>query len=399
MQTNLRQDALEILEAGLSALDPQKILDNKTKIKFHFDRFSKIYIIGAGKGVRFLAQRLEEILGEKIVAGFVNDKEKLDLKKIVVNKAGHPLPDKASFAGTQKMLNLIKNISKNDLIICLIAGGGSSLLTWPTFAVRRTAEFYDKLLKSGANIYEMNVIRKHIDRVKGGGLAAFIYPKPCISLIISDVPGNNLETIASGPTVYDKSTKEDTEEIINKYKLPKIPLIETPKDKNLFKKVENILLANNKIALLSMQNKAEKLGYQPKILDDSFDKRAESVGQFLFKNLKPNQVLIVGGETTVKVKGKGRGGRNTHLCLAALKYLPKNTCLAAINSDGEDNTDAAGAVITGETIKKAKQLNLASDKFLQNFDSYHFFEKTGDLIKTGPLPINVGDLILVLKRG
>jgi glycerate-2-kinase len=420
MQVELKQNALEILEAGLSALKPEKILNKTIWDGFKLPPHQKIYVIGAGKGVRFLAQQLEQILGDKIASGFVNDIEELSLNKITVHQASHPLPDKSSLAGTQKIIQLLRQTSKNDLIICLLTGGGSSLLTWPTFSVRRLGEFTDKLIKSGASIFEINIVRKHIDRVKGGGLAALIYPRPCLSLIVSDVPGNDLSTIAGGPTVFDKSTKEEAEEIFKKYALPckiagsSIRLIETSKDKKIFRSVKNILLATNKMALGAMKEKAEGLGYNSKILCDNLEGEAGSVGQILIKisNLTFAQrasaakagsqssklALIAGGETTVRVTGKGRGGRNTHLCLSALPYLPQNTVLLAIDSDGQDNTGAAGAMISRETIQKAQELGLNPEEYLKNFDSYNFFKKTGDLIFTGPLPTNVGDLIVVIRN-
>ena len=271
--------------------------------------------------------------------------------------------------------------------------------------------FFDLLIKSGADIHNINIIRKHIDRAKGGGLVSFIYPRKCISLIISDVPGDDLKTIASGPTVFDATTNSDAQTILKKYQLPNkidgssVRLIETPKDKKLFKDVQNILIATNKTALEAMAKKAIGLGYKTKTLDASLNQDAESVGQMILEKLKvkseklkaEKMALIAGGETTIKVSGNGRGGRNTHLCLSALKYLPKNTILLSIDSDGQDNSDAAGAIISEETFKKAERLGLNPDEYLKNFDSYNFFSQTGDLIKTGSLPTNVGDLMVVLR--
>lgn len=417
----LKEKALTILNAGLSALKPEKILTKKVLEKTGVLEWDKFYIIGFGKGIRFYAQILEDLLGDKLKGGMVNDIEKMPLKKIIVNQAAHPLPDKSSLSSTQKILQFIREIPQDAAILCLVAGGGSSLFTWPTFAVRRLGTFSDLLIKCGADIKEMNVVRKHLDRVKGGGLAQMFYPRSCVSLIISDVPGDDLDTIASGPTVFDASTKEEAEKIIDKYQLPKkiegssVDLIETPKDEKLFKNVQNVLIATNKTAIDAMAKKARTFDFRPKILNYAQKGDSESVGQMLFREVKKvievrksdksekgekgNKVaLIAGGETTVKVAGKGKGGRNTHLCLAALKFLPINTVLLAVDSDGQDNSDAAGAIISEETLKKAKELGLAPDDYLANFDSYHFFQKTGDLIKTGPLPTNVGDLMLVLRE-
>ena len=402
-QNNLRKNALEILEAGLKAIKPEKFLNEKIVGKFKLKSFEKIYVFGAGKGVRFLAKRMEQLLGDKVAGGIVTDIEILALKKIEVLCASHPLPDKNSLTATQKIIRKINSISpiiksSNHLIILLFTGGGSSLFTWPIISIKRFGEINDILIKSGANIGEINIVRKHLDRVKGGELAKIIYPLKCLTFLISDVPGNDLSIIASGPTIYDKTTISDAQKIIDCYNFPKTKLIETPKDKNFFKNITNYLLATNKIALEAMRDKAKSLGYKPQILTDRLTGSASDVGQKLLKEIKLGQALIAGGETEVNVKGKGKGGRNTHLCLAVLPYIPSDTCFASIDSDGQDNTDAAGAVVDIDTLKKAKKLRLMSDNSLANFDSYNFFQKTGDLIKTGPLPVNVGDLTIVLKK-
>lgn len=402
MQKNLRQDALEIMNAGLKAIQPEQILNEKIVAQFGIENYKKIYVFGAGKGVRFLAQRLEKLLGDKVAGGMVNDIENKDLalNKIEVQLAGHPLPDKGSLAGTQKIIRAIRSIPKSSdtLIICLFTGGGSALFTRPIMSVKSFVDVNDQLIKSGADIKEINIVRKHLDRIKGGGFSEIIASRKCLTLLVSDVSGNNIETIASGPTVYDNSTIVDAQKILQKYKLPKIKLIETQKEKKIFKNIKNRLLATNKLALCAMKNKAEQLGYKSKIYTDRLSGNADNVGQQILNKIKPGEVLIAGGETSIKVNGKGKGGRNTHLCLAALPYLKPNTCLLSINSDGHDNTDAAGAVIDNDTIKKAQNLGLASDNYLENFDSYNFFRKTGDLIKTGLLPTNVADLILVLQH-
>lgn len=400
----LRQQALQILNVGLSALKPEKILTKKVLEKTGIWDWEEVYVIGAGKGMRFYAEQLEKILGDKIKGGVVSDIEKAQLQKIQVLQASHPLPDKSSLSAALKIIQFIEQVPKNKPVLCLISGGGSSLLTWPTFSVRRLGVLYDLLLKSGADIYEMNILRKHLDRVKGGGLASFISPRPCVSLLISDVPGDDLATIASGPTVYDETTKGQAKEILRKYHLPfkiegsPVRLLETPKDKKIFQNVKNILLTSNEVALKAMAKEARGLGYQVKIFSSDLKNSSESVGQILFRASKPGLALLAGGETTLTVSGKGKGGRNTHLCLAALEYLPKDTVLLAIDSDGQDNSDAAGAIISEKTLKKAQELNLDPKEYLENFNSYHFFRQTGDLIKTKPLPTNVGDLVVALRH-
>lgn len=410
MQAKLRNDAYKILKAGIGALSPHRILTKGTFNKL--DIFSKkhIYLIGFGKGIRFYARRVEEILGRQLKKGMVNDIEKMKLGKVVVNKASHPLPDETSVASTLEIVRFLKKIPKEGFILCLIAGGGSALFSWPTLSINKFKKLNELLIKSGADIFEINTVRKHTDRVKGGGLAKIIYPRSCISFIISDVPSDDLKTIASGPTVYDPSTKEEAQKIIKKYHIDKIfklfpRLIETPKDKKIFRRIKNVLLATNKIALKEMAKMATRLGYKAIIFDSALSESTEKAGQMAIKKFnelkseKDKIALIGGGETTVRVKGKsGRGGRNTHLCLLVLNHLPEDMLFACIDSDGQDNSDAAGAIIDQETIKKAQRLKLEPKDYLKKFDSYNFFKKTGDLIKTGPLPTNVGDLFLVLRN-
>jgi len=406
-QKIFRRDALKIFGAAINALKPANFINEKFWSSLSLPKFKKIYLIGAGKGVRFWAFQLEKILKKRISASFLNDiDDKIPTgSNLLIWKASHPLPDQNSLAGTEKILRLVLQSTESDLIICLFAGGASSLFTWPNLPLKQTKQLNDKLIKSGASIEEINTVRKHIDYVKGGWLAFFINPRPCISLLISDVPNDDLSTIASGPTVYDRSTIKEATKVLKKYHLFQEAgsfLVETPKDKEVFKKVQNILLVNNQKALKAMEEQAKKLGYQTKILDSQLEGNAEKIGKRLIKillkeKIKGKLALIAGGETNVRVTSKGRGGRNTHLCLATLPFLSQSTALLAVDSDGQDNTEAAGALITERTIQRAKKLGLNPQKYLKQFNSYQFFQKTGDLIKTGPLPTNVGDLILVLR--
>jgi hydroxypyruvate reductase/glycerate 2-kinase len=256
-------------------------------------------------------------------------------------------------------------------------------------------------LLSGASICEINIIRKHLSKVKGGKLTQRICPAIQITLIFSDIPGNNLSIIASGPTVLDKSTKQEAEKIAKKYNLPRVKFRETPKEKGIFKKVHNILLLTNKTFLSASEEKAKKLGYKTKIyLDRLVDEASEAgkkLAQFSKKQGK-NSIILAGGETPVAVKGQGKGGRCTELALTFLKYLPENITFCAFASDGQDNTDAAGAIIDEGTIKKSCKLKLDINKYLKNNDSYTFFQKTEDLIFTGPTGTNVADLFLTIKK-
>jgi glycerate 2-kinase len=363
---------------------------------------------------------------------------------IVYFKGTHPLPSRKNFLFTKKIIERFQGrLTKDDLVIVLVCGGGSAMLVYPNIPLKKYIQVNQELLKSGANIYEMNTIRKHLDLVKGGGLLKILYPAKVISFIFSDVPGNDLSFIASGPTVKDKTKIADALKIIKKYKLKSVKkedLIETPKEEKYFKNVKNILALSNLTALKAMKEKAESLGFRAKILTDNLKGDVKDVAKFLFQEIKKSKekILIVGGETTVKAKGKGKGGRNQELVLWFLKllysdinrikipgfkpdisnklpgyqpdksgrhpgsksggYPGNNFLIISLNSDGWDNTEFAGAIGDKMTLEKAEKLKLDIDKFLENNDSFHFFKKTKDGIITGRLPINVADLI-ILYRG
>jgi glycerate-2-kinase len=448
-----RRIALEIVEAGLEALDYEKIDFEKylyqhesTRILTRNNTNKNIYLLGFGKG----SAKIADILGKKIKFkeiyvidvkptdqyGFKTDKRGLfinqsmkryqyesvlDPHKSVVFyfKGTHPLPSRKNFLFTKKIIKRFQGkLTKDDLVIVLVCGGGSAMLIYPKINLKKYIQVNQELLKSGANIYEMNTIRKHLDLVKGGGLLKILYPAKVISFIFSDVPGNDLSFIASGPTVKDKTKIADALKIIKKYKLKNVrkeDLIETPKEEKYFKNVKNILALSNLTALRAMKEKAESLGLKAKILTDNLKGDVKEVAKFLFQEIKRSKekVLIVGGETTVKVKGKGKGGRNQELVLWFLKYAdlygsktdntdnknPRSSAflIISLNSDGWDNTEFAGAIGDKITLEKAEKLKLDIDKFLENNDSFHFFEKTKDGIITGRLPVNVSDLIILYR--
>jgi glycerate-2-kinase len=412
-----RKILLEIIKTGLKALDYEKVLKNLDLSRV-LKKYQNVYLIGFGKG----SAKAVDILRKKI-----------KFKEIYVidvtgsyTRGTHPLPSEKNFKFTQKVVERFNGkLTQKDLVMVIVCGGGSAMFTYPVVGTQKFKEINQQLLKSGANIYEMNILRKHLDLVKGGGLAKILYPAKVISLIFSDVPGNDLSFIASGPTVKDKTTINDALKIIKKYKIKGISkndLIETPKENKYFKNVENRLVLSNLTALYAMKEKANQLGLRAKILTDKLEGEVSQVAKYLLNEIKKSreELILCGGETTVKVKGNGKGGRNQELVLWFLKYLkektqvlgknfnfdPRNDSLRgsvpnfiilSLASDGWDNTEFAGAIGDYLTLEKAKKLNLDLDKFLQNNDSFHFFQKTKDGLKTGRLPINVADLILVLK--
>lgn len=438
--SKLRKDALQIFRAGISEVIAEKVIREKLELegdKLHIDKktynlrkLKKVIVIGAGKASSYMAKAVEEILANRITDGLIITKygHRAGLKRIKIIEAGHPIPDKNSLSGTKKIKKLLDSAGKEDLVISLISGGGSALMTLPVKGisledVRRLTEL---LLSSGATIHEINTIRKHLSQVKGGNLARLIYPAQSINLMISDVIGDNLDVIASGPTVSDSSTFKEALNILKKYKLTdkvsknilkhlqegarsKIP--ETPKKNDLiFKKVYNLIVANNRLALEGARKKAQQLGYRTEVLSRALEGEARDVAKDQvnqakkFLNSKKEQsqpiCLISGGETTVTIKGKGRGGRCQEFALAsAMKIAGKkeNLVVLACGTDGTDGpTEAAGAVADTYTITRAQEKHLNPEKYLANNDSYHFFKRLGDLIITGPTHTNVMDLYLIL---
>jgi len=383
-----RVKALQIIDAGLNALKTEKIMGENITLrkealfiknykkaikKIDLKKYKKIIVIGFGKASSLMAKELEKILGNIVDSGIVISTKKIKLKKIKVIKGTHPMPSKRNVDGAKKIVNLIKNLNKNDLVICLVSGGGSALLCYPKIPFKQYMKIINKHFASGIDIGALNKIRKKLSLVKGGKLAKLTKAR-IISLIFSDVVGDDLSTIASGPTV-DKSLKN----------------------------VDNILLLNNQVALGAMKQKALSLGLKPVIITNKLKGEAKIIGKKFIKKIqnKKNIALLFAGETTVAVKGKGKGGRNQELCLGAIEEISKlkNAALVSIGSDGRDGpTDAAGAIIDNKSLGGAIKLRLNYKEYLENNDSYHFFKRTRDLIITGLTGSNVADIGVILKK-
>ncbi|MEK7534521.1 MAG: DUF4147 domain-containing protein [Patescibacteria group bacterium] len=413
--TPQRKIVLEIIEEGFASMQPAKIInknfsikDNKLIIqheKIDLLDFKRIFLLGFGKGSSGISKQLESILGNYLTQGCVIDVVQNRFSKIEFTLGTHPLPSRANVLFTKNVLNKLSNLTERDLVIVVIAGGGSALFVDPyRISLEKLIEVNKSLLRSGANISEMNIVRKHLSKVKGGGLAKHLYPAMIVSLIVSDVPGNDLSVVASGPTVKDSSTKTEAFNILHTYNLwDKLNLsqndfLETPKKDKYFENVTNILILSNKTALLAMQQKAKELGFNTIILSDKFQGEAKFVGKELIEKTPPHTILVVGGETTVKVKGLGEGGRNQEVILGTLSYLTQDTVIASFDSDGWDNSYFAGAIGDFQTIDKAQKLHLNIQEFQETNNVLPFFEKVGDGIVTGKLPSNVSDLMVVLRE-
>ncbi len=412
--TPKREIVLKIIEAGLSSIQPQKILKtafilNGSELqiqseRFDLKKFNRVYLVGFGKGSAGISKIIENTLKDFLTEGYVIDNSLQKFSKINFTLGSHPLPSQENIEFTENVLSKISNLSDKDLVLIVICGGGSAMFEAPFKIDLRTLVKISKLLlRSGATISEMNVIRKHLSKVKGGGLAKHLYPATVASLIFSDVPGNELSTIASGPTVFTSTTLKDALEIMKKYDIQKNVeisedfLTELPKDEKYFKNVHNNIIISNKTALLAMKNKAKLLGFETDLYSDRLQGEAKLMGKQLIQVAKPGRILLAGGETTVKVVGKGKGGRNQALVLAALPYVSNGTVIASFDSDGVDFYHFAGAIGDETTVGKAQKLKLDPQKYLSDDNSYEFFQKTGDGIFTGKLESNVSDLMIVLK--
>jgi len=436
-----RRIALDCILSALNAVNPKQAVFNTVKrrenllvigrYKFDLTEYRNIYVLGGGKASGLMAEAIEEILGDKITSGIINvlkgTEKMVKTKKIKINGATHPIPGEEGVNSTKAMLEIARKAGKDDLIIALISGGGSALMPCPadpvTLEDKKTVT--NLLLKCGATINEINVVRKHLSEFKGGQLAKTAYPATLVNLIISDVVGDPLDIIASGPTVPDSSTFQDAYNVLKKYDLlNKIPenikkriqlglsgkIDETPKpgDK-IFRNVHNILIASNRTACVAAVKKARELGINSMLLSTYIEGEARHVGAVLAglakeihnydTPIKKPAVIVCGGETTVTVVGNGKGGRNQELALgSALKISGLNgIVIASVGTDGKDGTsDAAGAIVDGQTLKRAQKLGLDATKYLANNNSYMFFKKLGDAIFTGTTGTNVNDLIIIV---
>ncbi|MGE5041559.1 MAG: glycerate kinase type-2 family protein [Candidatus Levyibacteriota bacterium] len=411
-----RKIVLELLEAAFQSIQPDHVMEHNFIVQdksltigeknFDLSSYDRVFLIGFGKGSAGISKIIEEKLGEKLTEGHVIDTNPETFEKIHFTQGTHPLPSTINAAFTQALLKRIATLqlTEKDLVLVVICGGGSAMLVAPrSMSLDQKIEVNKTLLKSGATISEMNMVRKHLSEVKGGGLAKALTPAIVASLIFSDVPGNDLSVIASSPTHLDPTTVEDAKQVIAKYHLETElssainALQETPKEENIFKNVSNIIITSNKTALEAMQKKAEELGVTARIISDRFEHEAKSAGEELIKQTQPNSILLAGGETTVHVTGGGAGGRNQEVVMGSLLDIDDNTIISSFDSDGWDNSKFAGAIGDSLTKKAAGESSVDIREFLANNNSLGFFEKTGDGIDTGRLPSNVSDLFVVYK--
>ena len=291
---------------------------------------------------------------------------------------------------------IAENSTENDLVIVIVSGGGSALLCVDQVECEQGQRLYDSFLKTGKTISVLNTVRKHISSLKGGGLAKVLYPAAVISLIFSDVPGDKFEDVASGPTYKDETTIADAQKIITEYDLGNFSLIETPKEDKYFEKAHNIVLVSNKTAVEAMAEKANELALEPNIISTNLYEETDEALNKIF-NAK-GYVILAAGEPKLEVTKKGgSAGRNLFMGMKSVSKISDKAVFIALASDGMDNSDAAGAIVDKYTEEKIEKLGLNLEEYIANFDAFPVFEKTGDMIMTGPTGANVSDLFILLK--
>jgi glycerate 2-kinase len=439
--SNLRTLAAQLQRAALAAVDPaEAVYHFLSRVGDHIliDRqsydlraYEHVYVVGTGKAAVPMADAVGEVLRDRLDAGVIITKyqhvDRALSDRCQVYEAGHPVPDENSVSATRELVALLRQATARDLVISLISGGGSALMTLPaadlTLAdLQATTQL---LLRAGATIQQINTIRKHLDTVKGGGLARLANGAALATLILSDVIGDDLSVIASGPTVPDPSTFADAWQVIEQFHLSeRLPasirehlqrgvagtIADTPKPNELlFDRAQTVIIGSNAQAAQAAAQRAQQLQLNTLLLTTQVQGEAREVARVAAalaheiarynRPVSKPACLILGGETTVTVTGRGLGGRNQELALAAalaIDGLP-NTLVAALGTDGTDGpTDAAGAIATGETVERARASGLEARAYLSDNDAYHFFQALDELIITGPTGTNVNDLLFIL---
>jgi len=429
LRSHARGDSIaRILAAALDAVEPGEAvrrylsIDNGTLSLAgnSMEVKGKVYVLGVGKAAAAMTLAGVDLLGPRLHAGLVVTKHKPEkpIPGVEIIEGGHPIPDERSLDAGKRVAEFVGSLVRDDLLICLISGGGSALVVSPVenVSLEDMQSMTASLLECGARIDEINILRRQLDKLKGGGLAQMAAPARVVSLILSDVVGNSLETIASGPTAPDPTTAEDALAVLERYKLVKRtpPSIvkalkqrkKTPEnDKNLYSRIQNIIIGNNLTAAQAALKQAEDEGFHPYLLRTDLQEEACDAARDLCIQLRwawkmgdpaPRPACIVaGGETTVTLQGNGRGGRNTELALASVSELADfpDVMLVTLASDGEDgDTDSAGAVVTGDTWRQGIALDMNATEFLNRNDSYSYFDRLDDLLRPGPTGTNVNDL-------
>lgn len=437
----LHLNVLGAIDKAVEEADPEKIIldhvhfDGETlqvdKLLYQLDRDSKVFVIGGGKASGYMGHALGRLLSSRIRGGLIMVPDYLKIKSIEGNiryvHGSHPVPSQESARGIQEMVALATKARESDLVVILLSGGASSLMAYPLGGISLSDERITShlLLSSGADIREINTVRKHVSRIGGGRLAELLPGRRLLTLIISDVVGDDPEVIGSGPAVRDPTTYVDSKRILEKYNLwQRIPIRvrriletglrgripDTPKDFSVFQKVENIILARNRDACKAAASYLAKRSYKTHLLSSQVSGEARVVGDVLgglISDIHISQpsltrsAWVAGGETTVTMRGKGKGGRNQELALASAVEIENSpdVVVVSVGTDGIDGpTNAAGALVDGTTVSRGRDLGLNAKRFLERNDSYNYLSRVGDLVLTGPTGTNLNDIMIVAEE-
>ncbi len=415
----MRVDALAIAEAALQAIDTAAAIRRSVIVSrgvlavqdeaWPLPRSGRLLLVAVGKCAGAAAEALRPILGARQSAGIVLDVDAApdrDLGPLVYLRGTHPLPSDRNVEATRRIVELLGGARADDVVLCVVSGGGSTLLCLPPGGAAPDAErgVVDAMTRAGATIEEINTVRKHSSLARGGHLAQEAHPARLVSLVFSDVPGGDPDWVASGPTIRDETTVDDAARVLRRYGLAaaagRLQLVETPKEAFYFERTRTHVLVSNAVALRALEDRARALGYDARVVTATLAGEAREVAARVVGELRacpPGTALLYGGETTVTVRGRGRGGRNQELALAATRLVAAGEVVVALASDGRDNGDVAGAIADAETLDRARALGLDPEALLGDNDSGEFFERTVDRIVTGATGANVADLIIALR--
>ncbi len=430
-KTPLRKKALAIVEAGYAAIEIttaikkritlkkntlEVIFPNEKQgaVKIDLNDYKRVFLVGIGKGSALASASLAQVLGKRLTKGIAIDVEQPKLatrnSQLATFIGTHPLPSAKNVAATKKIIKMISGLKADDLVIMFMCGGGSALAVASNEELKASTTVFKELTKAGANIIELNTVRKHLSDIKGGNLAKAAYPAAMLTLMASDVIGNDMEMIASGPTVMDTTTKRDAMTVLKKYGISTkgLEFKETPKDKKYFTNVNNTLFISNGDAAQAMADEAKRLGLQAKIQSTTFQGEAKSALLPAMRAIKKGEAIIMAGETTVTLNDVptgekiGKGGRNQEAVLGVLANSVKKGLdgIVAISyaSDGRDNTEAAGAIGDGETVRAIAKTKQDIGETLALHDTFNFFKKNGNLLLVKRNSFNVADLMLIIRE-
>lgn len=409
--TMLRTQALEIVESGLVSIDTGARIRDIVHLEnglltigantFPLHTYKSIHIIGFGKASSRAAQALEEVLGDTLTGGIVLDKTPLVCRLVSVYQGAHPEPTAHNVEISDKIATLAKSLTDDDLAIVVVSGGGSSLLCWPASECDQGSKLYEAFLHAGGTINELNMLRKHLSGMKGGGLAELLYPATVVGLIFCDVPGEHYDVVASGPTYYDQTTADQAQALLEKYGIKEsFNFTETPKDQKFFEHVHNVPVVSNIHAMTAMAKKAAALGYTVHTIGSEVYDTPEKVIDKLLQAKTPNSVVIGAGEPRMVIPstGGGLGGRNEYISSLMINSIPDDSVFVSYASDGIDNcSEAAGAIIDNEIKEKSKTLEKPIEDYLKNYQHDDLMIALGSQIITGSTESNVSDLFFLIQ--